>query len=203
MHPGHESLAPPGWHGLDSGLPRAMPRAFRRWSRHLRRTRRQRCQIRPATLQRFVVLCRKAAKGRRAEHRQHLRDQKGRHRAAAQLAPKPGQHGSRRWRRHRKRQRKAEARHSRRIRQARHEGARAGRRHNKRVRDWGVGQFISALTDKAEVAGIKVKLVDERGTSSTCPRCCMRIRSRHPDRGGNHAPSHRKSPARSREECAA
>ena len=36
----------------------------------------------------------------RAEHRQHLRDRKGRTRAAARRAPKPGQRGSRRWRQH-------------------------------------------------------------------------------------------------------
>jgi transposase len=47
----------------------------------------------------------------RAEHRQHLRDRKGRSRAAAQRAPKPGQRGSRRWRQHRRTERKAEARH--------------------------------------------------------------------------------------------
>ncbi|HEX3963310.1 MAG TPA: hypothetical protein VHZ03_42865, partial [Trebonia sp.] len=34
----------------------------------------------------------------RAECRQHLRDRKGRSRAAARRAPKPGQRGSRRWR---------------------------------------------------------------------------------------------------------
>jgi hypothetical protein len=45
----------------------------------------------------------------------------------------------------------------------------AGRRHNQRTRDWRVGHLISALRDKAEAAGITVKLVDERGTSSTCP----------------------------------
>ena len=39
----------------------------------------------------------------RAECRQHLRDRKGRTRAAAARAPKPGQRGSRRWRKHRQR----------------------------------------------------------------------------------------------------
>ena len=38
----------------------------------------------------------------RAECRQHLRDRKGRTRAAAARAPKPGQRGSRRWRKHRR-----------------------------------------------------------------------------------------------------
>jgi hypothetical protein len=46
----------------------------------------------------------------RAESRQHLRDRKGRSRANARHAPKPGQRGSRRWRRHKRRQRQAEAR---------------------------------------------------------------------------------------------
>jgi transposase len=46
----------------------------------------------------------------------------------------------------------------------------AGRRHNQRTRDWRVGHLIRVLKDKAEAAGITVRLVDERGTSSTCPR---------------------------------
>ena len=134
----------------------------------------------------------------RAECRQQLRDRKGRTRAAARRAPKPGQRGSRRWRQHKRKQRHAEARHRRRVRQAQHEAAKtvvawaveqragtlavgdprgvldlqAGRRHNQRTRDWRVGHLIRALRDKAEAAGITVKLVDERGTSSTCPACC-------------------------------
>jgi IS605 OrfB family transposase len=137
----------------------------------------------------------------RAECRQHLRDRKGRSRAAARRAPKPGQHGSRRWRRHKRKQRQVEARHLRRVRQAQHEAAKtvvawaveqragtlavgdprgvlnlkAGRRHNKRLRDWRVGHLIRVLRDKAEAAGITVKLVDERGTSSTCPSCSRRV----------------------------
>ena len=51
----------------------------------------------------------------------------------------------------------------------------AGRRHNQRTRDWRVGHLIRALRDKAEAAGITVKLVDERGTSSTCPACARRV----------------------------
>jgi putative transposase len=137
----------------------------------------------------------------RAECRQHLRDRKGRARAAARRAPRPGQRGSRRWRRHRRRQRTAEARHARRVRQAQHEAARtviswaveqrigtlavgdprgvlglkAGRRHNQRIRDWRLGHLMSVLRDKAEAAGITVRLVDERGTSSTCPSCARRV----------------------------
>ena len=137
----------------------------------------------------------------RAEHRQHLRDQKGRRRAAARRAPKPGQRGSRRWRKHRRGERRAEARYLRRVRQAQHEAARdvvrwavdqrigtlavgdprgvldldAGRVHNQRVRDWRVGQLIAVLRDKAEAAGITLHLVDERGTSSTCPSCSRRV----------------------------
>jgi len=137
----------------------------------------------------------------RAECRQHLRDRKGRSRAAARKAPKPGQRGSRRWRRHKRRQRQAEARHLRRVHQAQHEAAKsvvswaveqrtgtlavgdprgvlnldAGRRHNQRTRDWRLGHLISVLTDKAEAAGISLRLVDERGTSSTCPACNRRV----------------------------
>ena len=47
----------------------------------------------------------------------------------------------------------------------------AGRRHNQRTRDWRIGHLIAALKDKAEAAGISLILVDERGTSSTCPAC--------------------------------
>jgi hypothetical protein len=34
--------------------------------------------------------------------------------------------------------------------------------------------LLQALRDKAELAGIVVRLVDERGTSSTCPACRQR-----------------------------
>ena len=137
----------------------------------------------------------------RAEHRMHLADRKGRVRAAARRAPKPGQKGSRRWRHYRRRQRLVEARHRRRVRQAQHEAAKtvitwavdrrvgtlavgdprgvlklkAGRRHNQRTRDWRIGHLITALKDKAETAAIGLTLVDERGTSSTCPACRSRI----------------------------
>ena len=137
----------------------------------------------------------------RAEHYLHLKDTKARHRAAARRVPKPGQRGSRRWRHHRRRQRAVEARHARRVRQAQHEAARtvigwavgrrigtlavgdprgvlgvdAGRRHNQRTRDWRVGHLISMLRDKAAQAGIAVTLLDERGTSSTCPACRAQV----------------------------
>jgi IS605 OrfB family transposase len=137
----------------------------------------------------------------RAEHRMHLADRKGRVRAVARRAPKPGQKGSRRWRHYRRRQRLAEARHGRRVRQAQHEAAKtvitwavdhrigmlavgdprgvlnldAGRRHNQRTRDWRIGHLITILKDKAEADGISLQLVDERGTSSTCPACRSRI----------------------------
>jgi putative transposase len=137
----------------------------------------------------------------RAETHLHLRETKRRQRAVARQAPRPGQAGSRRWRKHQARQRKIEARHKRRVRQAQHEaartvvdwavrhrvgtlkvgdprgvlGLRAGRRHNKRVRDWRIGHLIRCLKDKAEQAGINVLLVDERGTSSTCPACRRRV----------------------------
>ena len=137
----------------------------------------------------------------RAEHRMHLADRKARARAVARRSPKPGQKGSRRWRHYRRRQRLAEARHRRRVRQAQHEAATtviawaadrrvgtlavgdprgvlnldAGRRHNQRTRDWRIGHLITVLEDKAEAAGISLTLVDERGTSSTCPACHSRI----------------------------
>jgi putative transposase len=137
----------------------------------------------------------------RAECRQHLRDSKARTRAAARRAPEPGQRGSRRWRQHRRRQQAAGARHTRRVRQAQHEAARsvvdwavkqragtlivgdprgvlrlaAGRVHGKRLRDWRIGHLMSVLRDKAEAAGITIKVTDERGTSSTCPSCSRRV----------------------------
>ena len=51
----------------------------------------------------------------------------------------------------------------------------AGRRHNQRTRDWRIDHLITALKDKAEAARVSVQLVDERGTSSTCPACASRI----------------------------
>jgi putative transposase len=137
----------------------------------------------------------------RAESRLHLAESKARRRAVARRAPKAGQRGSRRWRRYRARTKVLEARHRRRLGQARHEAARtlvdyarmhrigtlvvgdprslldqdAGARQNLATRAWRVGQLIAALSDKAEVAGIAVVLVDERGTSSTCPRCALRV----------------------------
>ncbi|WP_231929623.1 RNA-guided endonuclease InsQ/TnpB family protein [Micromonospora inositola] len=137
----------------------------------------------------------------RAEHRMHLADTKGRRRAVARRAPKPGQKGSRRWRQYRRRARLVQGRHRRRVRQAQHEAARtvvswavrqrvgvlhvgdprgvldipAGRRHNLRLRQWQIGRLLQVLTDKATLAGITVRLVDERGTSSTCPACHQRV----------------------------
>ncbi len=137
----------------------------------------------------------------RAEHRMHLADTKARHRAVARRAPKPGEKGSRRWRQYRRRARLVEGRHRRRVRQAQHEAARsvvswavgqrvgvlhmgdprgvldidAGRRHNLRLRQWQIGRLLQVLTDKATLAGITVRLVDERGTSSTCPACRRRV----------------------------
>jgi transposase len=137
----------------------------------------------------------------RAEHHLHLADTKARRRAVSRRAPKPGQRGSRRWRQYRRRQRIVEARHARRVRQAQHEAARtvigwavarrigtlavgdprgvlgidAGRRHNRRTRNWRVGHLITVLRDKAGQAGIALTLVDERGTSSTCPACRARV----------------------------
>ena len=100
-----------------------------------------------------------------------------------------------------RRDRVVQARHTRRVRQAQHEAAKtligwavenrigtlaagdprgvldlaAGRRHNQRTRAWRIGHLIRALSDKAEAAGITVRLIDERGTSSTCPACARRV----------------------------
>jgi putative transposase len=137
----------------------------------------------------------------RAEHRLHLADTKHRRRATATHAPAKGQRGSRRWRKIRRRARQVEGRHRRRVRQALHEAAKmvigwavehrvgtltvgdprgvlnvaAGRRHNLRLRQWQIGRSLQILQDKAALAGIRVHLVDERGTSSTCPACRKRI----------------------------
>ena len=51
----------------------------------------------------------------------------------------------------------------------------AGTRQNLATRNWRVGKLIGVLKDKAEAAGIEVATVDERGTSSTCPRCRNKV----------------------------
>jgi IS605 OrfB family transposase len=137
----------------------------------------------------------------RAESYLHLGDQQARSAKTAGRAPKPGQYGSRRWRRHRLHARRAEARHRRRIHQAQHEAAKqvvafavqhqvgtlligdlkgitsqnAGKLQNLRRRQWRRTHLVQALRDKAERASIVVRLVDERGTSSTCPACRQRV----------------------------
>jgi IS605 OrfB family transposase len=137
----------------------------------------------------------------RAESYLHLRDQQARRARVARRAPKPGQRGSRRWRRHRLSLRRAEARHRRRVHQAHHEAAKqaiafavrqqvgtllvgdpkhitshhVGRVQNLRLRQWRRTHLAQALRDKAERAGIIVRMVDERGTSSTCPACRQRV----------------------------
>jgi IS605 OrfB family transposase len=137
----------------------------------------------------------------RAESYLHRADQQARQAKAASRAPRPGQRGSRRWRRHRARLRRVEARHRRRIHQAQHEAAKqvvafavhhkvgalvvgdprgiteqdAGRVQNWRLRQWRRTHLVQALRDKAEQAGIVMRLVDERGTSTTCPVCHRRV----------------------------
>ena len=74
----------------------------------------------------------------RAESYLHLKDQQVRRAKAARQAPRPGQRGSRRWRRHRARLRQVEARHRRRVHQAHHEAA-------KRVVTFAVQQRIGIL----------------------------------------------------------
>jgi IS605 OrfB family transposase len=137
----------------------------------------------------------------RAESYLHRSDQQARQTKAARRAPTPGQRGSRRWRRHRARLRGMEARHRRRVHQAHHEAARqviafavqrrigtlvvgdpkgitdrdTGRVQNWRLRQWRRTHLLQALQDKAELAGMVVRLVDERATSSTCPACRQRV----------------------------
>jgi IS605 OrfB family transposase len=137
----------------------------------------------------------------RAEGWLHLHDQQARQARAARRAPRPGQRGSRRWRRHRARLRRVEARHRRRVHQAQHAAAKqviafavqrrvgtllvgdpkgiierdVGRVQNLRLRQWRRTHLLGALRDKAERAGIRVRLVDERGSSSTCPVCHRRV----------------------------
>jgi putative transposase len=141
----------------------------------------------------------------RAESYLHLQDQQARHARAARRAPRRGQRGSRRWRRHRARVRRVEARHRRRVHQAQHEAAKqviafavhhkvgtllvgdpngitkqaAGRVQNWRLRQWRRTHLVQALQDKAEQAAIIVRLVDERGTSSTCPACRRQVAKPH------------------------
>jgi len=43
------------------------------------------------------------------------------------------------------------------------------------LRTWRRTHLMGAITDKAHHAGITVARVDERGTSSTCPRCGLRF----------------------------
>jgi putative transposase len=50
-----------------------------------------------------------------------------------------------------------------------------GRVQNLRLRQWRRTHLLQALKDKAERAGIRVRLVDERGSSSTCPACRRRV----------------------------
>jgi IS605 OrfB family transposase len=137
----------------------------------------------------------------RAEGWLHLHDQQARQAKAARRAPKPGQRGSRRWRRHRAKLRRVEARHRRRVHQAQHQAAKqviefavrhrvgsllvgdpkgiterdVGRVQNLRLRQWRRTHLVQVLQDKAERAGIAVRLVDERGSSSTCPVCHRRV----------------------------
>ena len=51
----------------------------------------------------------------------------------------------------------------------------AGPRQNLRLRTWRRTHLVGALKDKAELAGIRVVEVNERGTSSTCPLCRQKV----------------------------
>ncbi|MEA2587476.1 MAG: putative transposase [Actinomycetota bacterium] len=142
-----------------------------------------------------------SGRGMRAECYLHLSDTKSRAKKRAGKVPKKGQRGSRRWRKQRRSERKAQARHCRRINQAHHEAAKhvvtwavehrvgtllvgdpagickqdAGARQNLRLRNWRRTHLIGALKDKAALAGIRLVEVNERGTSSTCPLCHVKV----------------------------
>ncbi len=133
----------------------------------------------------------------RAEARVHLADTKARQRRTAARAPRRGQRGSRRWRKTRARQRRLEAKHRRRVSLAHHQAAKTlvawaiehrvgtlavgelagittrdvGRRQNLRLRQWRRTHLLGALRDKAQLAGIRLVMINERATSSTCPEC--------------------------------
>jgi putative transposase len=137
----------------------------------------------------------------RAESRLHLAESKARRRAVTKRAPSKGECGSRRRRKYRAKTMALEGRHRRRLAQVRHEAAKtvidvarkerirtlvvgdprgvlgsdSGRRQNLATRNWRVGQLIDVLEDKAQQAGIEVVLVDERGTSSSCPNCASKV----------------------------
>jgi IS605 OrfB family transposase len=137
----------------------------------------------------------------RAEDRLHLADTKARQRRMSPKQPRRGQRGSRRWRKMRAAQRRAAAASGRRVRLGHHEAARslidwaidqrigtltvgdptgitnqdAGAVHNRRLRSWRRTHLMGAIVDKAALAGITVRRVDERGTSSTCPSCRRRV----------------------------
>jgi len=119
-------------------------------------------------------------------------------RAAVRARPgRPSEGGSRRWRKLQAAQRAAESRNRRVVKLAQHRAARlatslivasrasevavgdprgiesapAGRVHRRRVHRWGRAYGRDALRYALEEAGIKVRLVEERGTSSRCPHC--------------------------------
>jgi putative transposase len=129
---------------------------------------------------------------------QKMATRHGARRARAGTAASPG---SRRWRKLRRGLRSAEARHRARTRNAHHCAAKevvewcaargvgtlvvgdpkgicerdSGPVHNKRLRDWSRTHLMGCLVDKAELCGITVMKVDERGSSSTCPSCAQRV----------------------------
>ncbi|MGH2811607.1 MAG: RNA-guided endonuclease InsQ/TnpB family protein [Actinomycetota bacterium] len=137
----------------------------------------------------------------RAEERLHLEDNKQRQRKMSSKRHGRGVVGSRRYKRLRHAKQRAEARHKRKIRQAHHEVAGelidwsirnrvgklvvgdpagitekvVGRRHNLRLRQWRRTHLVKCLKDKAELNGIEVEMVNERGTSSTCPSCHEKV----------------------------
>ena len=120
----------------------------------------------------------------RAENRLHLAEKKARARAVSKRAPKKGQRGSRRWRRHRSRTRKLEERHRRRVAQATHEGARA-------VVDFAVAAGIGtpAVGDPRAPRGRRRRTAPEPGREQLAPR----TGHRRPHRQGGTGRHHRRA----------
>ena len=134
----------------------------------------------------------------RAENYLHLQDQQARHSKAARRAPKPGQRGRARWRRHRARLRsREEARHRCRVHHAHHEATAVvdfahqggsdlvfgdlkespGRTRVRRISGCGRAPHPACSGRNrtrpswrgSSCAG------EQRGTSSTCPACQQRV----------------------------
>jgi putative transposase len=133
-------------------------------------------------------------------------DKRLRHKQLGEIAKKRSKckKGSRRHRRLNFARKKLTARTERKVRDKRHKGTRllvdaataldvtdlfvgdphgvrkrdSGRKHNQRMSGWEYGKDKDYLAHKGEAAGISMSFGDERGTSSTCPKCLKRHKPR-------------------------